>query len=391
VSAAGAAMMVVALVLAAGSMGRDTRETALLDSTTILARAETQQGAKYLASSHAAASTAAKPAAKPTAKHAETRAQMLRQEVKDMAEMKNIRTYSGGGSKILAEAQSEEKTLKKLAALSQSGTSRRKQLESVTSKAVLKEGAPKATEHALAREEELVDCEPFCNVGKIAQSRKVAHQQLKKAEAHQRMQQRAKLSKAKQEAAAEESAHCIFCKPHAVTSRDRSQRSPGHLDLSNLLKAASGLKNLRDSDLNAKTGKLQMPSLHSAQRAANTNQLAAAPRRSKMSRVEDDKIDRAADQIATLMSAGNHDSADVDREMAKIRTTGTSWKALWGSGLKHSDLSGQDRSRFSDLSGQDRSRFQYLAGRPVDHLEANLDNPLYAKTAANPFGNNFHY
>ena len=59
---------------------------------------------------------------------------------------------------------------------------------------------------------------------------------------------------------------------------------------------------------------------------------------------------------------------------------GTSWKALWGSGLKH-----------SDLSGKDKSRFQYLAGRPVDHLEGNLDNPLSATTAANPFGNNFHY
>jgi len=314
VSAAGAAMVVV-LVLAAGSMGRDTHETALLDSTTVLARAESQQGAKSLPSGP---STAAKPAAKRT----ETRAQVLRQEVKDMAEMKNIRTYSGGGSKILAEAQSEEKTLKKLATLSQSGTLRHKELRSVTSKAVLKTPAPKATEHDLAREEELVDCEPFCNTGKIAQSRKVAHQQLKKAEAQQRMQQRAKLSMARQEAAAEESAHCIFCKPHAVTSRDRSQRSPGHLDLSNLLKAASGLNNLRDSDLNAKTGKLQMPSLHSAQRAAHTNQLTAVPRRGKMSRVEDDKIDRAADQIATLMSAGNHDSADVDREMAKIRTTG---------------------------------------------------------------------
>ena len=35
-----------------------------------------------------------------------------------MAEMKNTRTYSGGGSKILAEAQKEEKTLKALASLS---------------------------------------------------------------------------------------------------------------------------------------------------------------------------------------------------------------------------------------------------------------------------------
>ena len=99
----------------------------------------------------------------------------------------------------------------------------------------------------------------------------------------------------------------------------------------------------------------------------------------KMDKAQE-KIDAAADQIATLMSSGNHDSSDVDREMAKIRTTGTSWKALWGSGLKH-----------SDLSGADRSRFEYLAGRPVNRMESNLDDPLSAKTAANPFGNNFHY
>jgi len=370
----------VVLVVVAGNIGESAGETAILDSTRILARAESEaQGARELAHGHSAAAAGGGHAHATTAKPKETRAQMLREEVKDMAQMKNIRTYTGGGSKILAEAQNEEKTLKKLAALSQNGSTRRKQLESVTSNAALKEGAPKATEHALAREEELVDCEPFCNTGKIAKSRKVAHQQLQKAEARQRMQQRAKLSKAKQEEQAEEAAHCLFCKPIAPASRDRSLRSAGHLDLSNLLKV-SGVNGLKDSDLNAKTGKLQMPSLHAAQRAAHTNTLAEVPQRSKRTRVEDDKIDRAADQIATLMSSGNHDSADVDREMAKIRHTGTSWKALWGSGLKH-----------SDLSGEDKSRFQYLAGRPEDHLETNLDDPLSAKTAANPFGNNFHY
>ena len=139
---------------------------------------------------------------------------------------------------------------------------------------------------------------------------------------------------------------------------------------------ASGLK---DSDLDTKTGKLQMPSLHRAQRAgSHTDMLASGPKET-----EDDaqkKIDAAADQIATLMSSGNRDSSDVDREMAKIRTTGTSWKALWGSGLKH-----------SDLSGADRSRFEYLVGRPTNSMESNLDDPLSAKTTSNPFGNSFHY
>jgi hypothetical protein len=32
-----------------------------------------------------------------------------------------------------------------------------------------------------------------------------------------------------------------------------------------------------------------------------------------------------------------------------------------------------------------------LAGRPDDRMESNLDDPLSAKTAANPFGDNFHY
>ena len=65
--------------------------------------------------------------------------------------------------------------------------------------------------------------------------------------------------------------------------------------------------------------------------------------------------------------------------MAKLRSSGTSWKALWGSGLRHSDLSKADKSRFT-----------YLAGRSVSG-EDRLDHPLSAKTAANPFGNNFHY
>ena len=70
-----------------------------------------------------------------------------------------------------------------------------------------------------------------------------------------------------------------------------------------------------------------------AQRAGSrTDMLASGPKET-----DDDaqkKIDAAADQIATLMSSGNRDSSDVDREMAKIRTIGTSWKALWGSGTK---------------------------------------------------------
>ena len=59
---------------------------------------------------------------------------------------------------------------------------------------------------------------------------------------------------------------------------------------------------------------------------------------------------------------------------------GTSWKALWGSGLKN-----------SHLSGGAKSRFEYLAGRPMDRMASNLDDPLSAKAASNPFGDDFHY
>ena len=366
-TAAAAALALIAAVLVVGR-GRAGGARELLDSNGILAAAESEaRGAKALA--RGAAAPKAGLAAQP-----ESRAQELRQEVKDMAEMKNIRTYSGGGSKILAEAQKEEKTLKALASLSQASVQQQPQLKSAEAHAALKAAPPKETEHALAREEELADCEPFCSTHALSQSRKAAHNELLKKQARQRMQQRAKLSKAKAEEAAEERAHCLFCKP-AATSRLRAERGPGDLlDTRNLLKI-SGLK---DSDLDAKTGKLQMPSLHRAQRAAShTDMLVSRPK--KMDKAQE-KIDAAADQIATLMSSGNHDSSDVDREMAKIRTTGTSWKALWGSGLKH-----------SDLSGADRSRFEYLAGRPVNRMESNLDDPLSAKTAANPFGNNFHY
>jgi hypothetical protein len=139
--------------------------------------------------------------------------------------MQKIRTYSGGGSKILAEAQKEEKTLKALADLKEAG-GQHQQLKTARSKAALKEASPKATEHSLAREEELVDCEPFCDTQELSESRKAAHARLLKDQARQRMQQRAKLSKAKTEEAAEEQAHCIFCKPAAVHHRLRALRGP---------------------------------------------------------------------------------------------------------------------------------------------------------------------
>ena len=88
-----------------------------------------------------------------------------------MAEMKNTRTYSGGGSKILAEAQKEEKTLKALASLSQASVQQQPQLKSAEAQAALKAAPPKETEHALAREEELADCEPFCSTHELSQSR----------------------------------------------------------------------------------------------------------------------------------------------------------------------------------------------------------------------------
>ena len=257
-TAAAAALALIAAVLVVGR-GRAGGARELLDSNGILAAAESEaRGAKALA--RGAAAPKAGLAAQP-----ESRAQELRQEVKDMAEMKNIRTYSGGGSKILAEAQKEEKTLKALASLSQASVQQQPQLKSAEAHAALKAAPPKETEHALAREEELADCEPFCSTHALSQSRKAAHNELLKKQARQRMQQRAKLSKAKAEEAAEERAHCLFCKP-AATSRLRAERGPGDLlDTRNLLKI-SGLK---DSDLDAKTGKLQMPSLHRAQRAAS--------------------------------------------------------------------------------------------------------------------------
>jgi len=290
-----------------------------------------------------------------------------------MEEMKNIRTYSGGGGKILAEAKQEEKTLKALANLSAQRSKRQVKLKE-HSKDVLKEGAPKATEHALAREEELSDCAPFCDPGAESASRKAAHERLKKQEARQRMEQRAKLRRAKEEEQKEEQAHCLFCKP-AASGHDRAKRGADALLDNNLFKG------LKDSDMDAKTGKLHMPSLHQAQVAGHEEKLDAAPRRHrKLTRNDDIKISRAADQIAAMMHSGDHDSRDVDREMAKMDKTGTSWKALWGSGLKN-----------SHLSGGAKSRFEYLAGRPMDRMASNLDDPLSAKAASNPFGDDFHY
>ena len=188
---AGAVLVVVLVAVVVGSVRAGAGdEVSLLGSTGILARAESEErSAHALAHGQTSEKETAAPASAAAATPKETRAQELQQEMKDMQEMKNIRTYSGGGGKILKEAKQMEKTLKHLADLSQKGKQTRQRLESVTSKAALKEGAPKATEHALAREEELMDCEPFCNTHALAKSRKVAHEQLKKDEARQRMVQ----------------------------------------------------------------------------------------------------------------------------------------------------------------------------------------------------------
>jgi len=190
------------------------------------------------------------------------------------------------------------------------------------------------------------------------------------------MNQREKMRRSQEEAQSELQAHCLFCK-HTVVKRDRAQdgiKAIHLLDTTNLLKA-SGLK---DSDM-TKTNQLQLPSLHAAQDAGRRSERTEAPRKlSKLTRSEEEKVEKAADQIATLMGSGSHDSSDVDKEMAKMQSRGTSWKALWSSGLKTS-------------SASVKARFQYLAGRPDDRMESNLDDPLSAKTAANPFGDNFHY
>ena len=225
---AGAAVAALALIAAVVVVGRGARgPRELLDSDNgILAAAESEaQGARKLAGDYAPAKASESAVLRPVPTKTESRAQVLQQEVKDMAEMQKIRTYSGGGSKILAEAQKEEKTLKALADLKEAG-GQHQQLKTARSKAALKEASPKATEHSLAREEELVDCEPFCDTQELSESRKAAHARLLKDQARQRMQQRAKLSKAKTEEAAEEQAHCIFCKPAAVHHRLRALRGP---------------------------------------------------------------------------------------------------------------------------------------------------------------------
>ena len=225
VAAAALALIVAVVVIGRGARG----PRVLLDSDNgILAAAESEaRGARTLAGDAPAAKASESAVLRPVPTKTLSRAQVLQQEVKDMAEMQKIRTYSGGGSKILAEAQKEEKTLKALADLKQTGGQQQhQQLKTAKSKAALKEASPKATEHSLAREEELVDCEPFCDTQELSESRKAAHARLLKDQARQRMQQRAKLSKAKTEEAAEEQAHCIFCKPAAVHHRLRALRGP---------------------------------------------------------------------------------------------------------------------------------------------------------------------
>jgi hypothetical protein len=223
VAAAALALIVAVVVVGRGARG----PRVLLDSDNgILAAAESEaRGARTLAGDAPAAKASESAVLRPVPTKTLSRAQVLQQEVKDMAEMQKIRTYSGGGSKILAEAQKEEKTLKALADLKEAG-GQHQQLKTARSKAALKEASPKATEHSLAREEELVDCEPFCDTQELSESRKAAHARLLKDQARQRMQQRAKLSKAKTEEAAEEQAHCIFCKPAAVHHRLRALRGP---------------------------------------------------------------------------------------------------------------------------------------------------------------------
>ena len=379
-AAAAGALLVLAAVAAVWS---PASVPVALASSSILARAESEaRSARKLEDGHSARDEGAakalgreKDGGHTSEEAALSKAKQLRNEMKDMQSIEKIRTYSGGGSKIVAEAKQEERRLRKLELAQQHAKARQQELAQRAVATASRETAPvHVSEHTLAREEELVDCEPFCHAGDISKRSQAEHAVLVKKEARERMKQRAERKRAAAEEAAEEQADCIFCKPKPAMRKDRGAiASPHLLDTTNLLK---------DSDLNTRTGKLSLPSLHAAQaagHAARTDELVAARPGRRLTHTDEDKINRAAALVASRMRTTSHDSRDVDREMAKLRSSGTSWKALWGSGLRHSDLSKADKSRFT-----------YLAGRSVSG-EDRLDHPLSAKTAANPFGNNFHY
>lgn len=373
--------LLVALVAAVYYAGPSATEPLQLSSSgqsaAILARAESEaRNARALAhGSHATKDGRSERgdktgAAKAPKTSSASDRQKLRNELKDMEDIRKIRTYSGGGSKIIAEAKREERRLKKLELKQEHAKAKEQQLAAKEAVLKAKEGeTPKDSEHALAREEELSDCEPFCHMSASSEARNSAHTLLKKKQARERMQHRAELRLAREKEAAEERAHCIFC-AHKEAAHDRSLSA----------KPGLGANLLKDSDMDVKTGRLHLPSLHAAQRAGHANAVAEAANTPRTLTVEDeDKINSAANTIALAMRGPEVDSKDVDREMMKMSASGTSWKALWGSGLKH-----------SDLSSSEKSRFEYLAGRPVGHGDR-LDNPLSAKTAANPFGDDFHY
>ena len=347
VGAAVAGVALVAfLVLAVGNRGSPGVVNVLVGSTDILARAESlEHSTRALAEGktivqallkqhgdvslkqqgHAHVTQSALEDANAVAKPKESAEQELRHEISDMQQMKNIRTYIGGGGKIIAEAKHMEMQLKKM--MKDTSQAHSEKLKSSSAPSALKEGgggghkAALGTEHALARQEELVDCEPFCDTKALEKNRRKQHEQLLKKEARERMNQREKMRRSQEEAQSELQAHCLFCK-HTVVKRDRAQdgiKAIHLLDTSNLLKA-SGLK---DSDMNTKTNQLQLPSLHAAQDAGRRSELTEAPRKlSKLTRSEEEKVEKAADQIATLMGSGSHDSSDVDKEMAKMQSRG---------------------------------------------------------------------
>mmetsp|Transcript_9083 Transcript_9083/g.30275 ORF Transcript_9083/g.30275 Transcript_9083/m.30275 type:complete len:130 (-) Transcript_9083:80-469(-) len=103
----------------------------------------------------------------------------------------------------------------------------------------------------------------------------------------------------------------------------------------------------------------------SVTRPAAHKKLTAADRR---------KIAEAAKKIESSLAVSSlHVPKDVKEEMAKIRSSGTGWKALWGMG-KQKGIT------------RDDARFEYLAGKSV--RSSTVRDPLAAR---DPFTQDFHY
>uniref|UniRef100_A0A7S0F0V1 Uncharacterized protein n=1 Tax=Hanusia phi TaxID=3032 RepID=A0A7S0F0V1_9CRYP len=94
----------------------------------------------------------------------------------------------------------------------------------------------------------------------------------------------------------------------------------------------------------------------------------------KLTKQDKRKIAEAAQEIESSLEVSSMSvPKDVKDEMAKIRSSGTGWKALWGMG-KRKGMTLND------------ARFEYLAGKSV--RSSTVKDPLAAK---DPFTEDFHY